>query len=88
MHINATSADKLNGINLEITQRLFRGPDCYPWMQVYAWLPVKTISGRWVWWQHIYKRRSWVVWGQSFHTEPEVEYGDIFDVLENPCLDD
>ena len=66
---------------MEITQRIWDGPDCYPWMEVFAWLPVRTVSNKWVWCRKIYKRRYWVVWGQSFHMEPHVEYGELFDVI-------
>lgn len=66
---------------MEITQRIFDGPDCYHWTEVYAWLPVRTISGKMVWLQKIYKRRFWVVWGSGFHTEPHVEYAELFEIL-------
>lgn len=72
---------------MEITQRIWDGPDCYPWREVYAWFPVKTIGGRTVWMQRVYKRRFWIVWGNSFHMEPEVEYAELFDIIadENPA---
>ena len=59
------------------------GADCYPWRQVYAWWPVKTISGRYVWREKIFKRRVWVVWGTGFHMEPVVEYATFFDLIGN-----
>ena len=46
---------------MEITDGLFTGPDCYPWMKTFAWLPVKTIGGRYVWLQTVYKQRFWAV---------------------------
>lgn len=59
------------------------GCDCYPWHEVYAWWPVKTISGNYVWRQKVFKRKVWVVWGQAnFHMEPEVQYASLFDLLE------
>lgn len=64
-----------------ITQRLFNGPDCYHWREVFAWLPCRTISGKYVWFRKIYKRRYWAVWGTGFHMEPHVEYGTVFDML-------
>lgn len=70
-------------ITLEITQRIYDGCDCYPWRQVFALWPVKTLSGRYVWFRKIYKRRFWVVWGTGFHMEPEVEYAELFDILKN-----
>ena len=57
------------------------GADCYPWREVYAWFPVKTISGKQVWMERVYKRRVWVVWGTGFHMEPEVQYATAFDLL-------
>ncbi len=59
------------------------GCDCYPWHEVFAWLPVKTISGKRVWWEKIYKRKVWIVWGTGFHMEPEVQYADVFDMISN-----
>ena len=66
---------------LEITQRIHDGADCYPWREVFAFWPVKTISGRYVWLRKIYKQRFWIVWGASFHMEPEVEYAELFEIL-------
>jgi hypothetical protein len=67
---------------MNITQRIFDGPDCYPWREVYAWWPVKTIKGKYVWLSFVYKQRFWAVWGQTgFHMEPEVEYATLFDIL-------
>ena len=63
------------------TQRIYDGVDCYPWHEVFAWLPVKTVGGRYVWLRRVYKRKFWVVWGTGFHMEPEVEYGELFDIL-------
>lgn len=68
---------------MEITQKIFDGPDCYPWREVYAWWPVQTISGKWLWLCKIYKRKYWAVWGTGFHMEPCVEYGTVFDMLDS-----
>lgn len=57
------------------------GCDCYPWYEVFAWLPVKTVSGKYVWGKKIFKRKVWVVWGTGFHMEPEVQYATAFDML-------
>lgn len=57
------------------------GVDCYPWHEVFAWWPIKTISGRGVWWKKVYKRRVWVVWGTGFHMEPETQYATAFDLI-------
>lgn len=66
---------------LDITQIITDGVDCYPWREVYAWWPVKTISGKRVWREKIFKRRVWIVWGTGFHMEPEVQYATIFDLI-------
>ena len=68
---------------MEITQRIHDGADCYPWRPVFALWPVRTIGGQWVWLRKIYKRKFWVVWGTGFHMEPEVEFGDLFDILKD-----
>jgi len=69
---------------LEITQRIYDGPDCYPWRRTFAIWPVTTINGRRIWLKTVYKRRFWAVWGTTgFHMEPEVEYAELFDVLTN-----
>ena len=57
------------------------GADCYPWKEVYAWLPVKTITGKTIWGKKVYKRKVWIVWGSGFHMEPEVQYATAFDLL-------
>lgn len=66
-----------------MTQRIFDGPDCYRWREVFAWWPVKTIHNKYVWMNFVYKQRYWAVWGTGFHMEPHVEYATIFDILEN-----
>jgi hypothetical protein len=66
---------------LQISSRIYDGCDCYPWHEVFAWWPVRTVNGRYVWLRKIYKRKFWVVWGTGFHMEPYVEYGDLFDIL-------
>jgi hypothetical protein len=57
------------------------GCDCYPWREVYTWLPVKTITGKKIWMEKVYKRKVWVVWGTGFHMEPEVQYATILELL-------
>jgi hypothetical protein len=74
-------AGKLQPGGMLITQRIFDGPDCYSWRQVFALWPVKTVSGKYVWLRKIYKRKFWVVWGTGFHMEPHVEYGTLFDMI-------
>lgn len=68
---------------MEITQRITDGADCYPWRKIFAFWPVKTIGGKYVWLRTVYKQKFWAVWGNGFHMEPEVEYAELFDILAN-----
>ena len=70
-------------IDVNVTERIYNGYDCYEWRLVFAWWPVKTVSGKYVWLQKVYKQKFWVVWGRGFHMEPEVEYAEFFDILRN-----
>ena len=67
---------------MEITQIITDGADCYPWREVFALWPVKTVSGKRVWWKRVYKRKVWIVWGASFHMEPDVQYATAFDLVD------
>ena len=66
---------------MKITSIITDGCDCYPWHEVYAWLPVKTVTGKYVWGKKIFKRKIWVVWGTGFHMEPTVQYATTFDII-------
>ena len=57
------------------------GADCYPWVEYFAILPRKTVTGKRIFWTKAYKRKVWVVWGTGFHMEPEVQYATAFDLL-------
>jgi hypothetical protein len=51
------------------------------WTPVFVWFPRRTISGKWCW-GRCYQR---VVWCYDLMAiEPEYQYGDLFDVLQNP----
>ena len=74
------------GWNLEyatmnVTQIITDGADCYPWTETFVILPKKTITGKRLAWQKLYKRKVWVVWGTGFHMEPETQYATAFDLL-------
>ena len=71
----------LNFQKMNITQIITDGCDCYPWHEVYAWWPVKTVYGKRIWLEKVYKRKVWLVWGVSFHMEPETQYATAFDLL-------
>lgn len=63
--------------------RIYDGADCYPWTECYAWLPVRTVTGRYVWGKKLYKRKVWIMYGDNgFHMEPEVEYATAFDLIK------
>ena len=66
---------------MKVTQIINDGCDCYPWHEVYAWLPVKTITGQTVWMDRVFKRKIWLVWGIGFHMEPVVEYATMFELI-------
>lgn len=76
-----------------VHQRFYDNPDSHHWRKVFAWWPVQTISGRWIWLRKVYKQRFWAAgsptgWGGNFHIEPVVEYGDLFDVLKEDHNED
>lgn len=79
--VNRSIGWNLDRTTMEITQRIHNGADCYPWREVFALWPVKTIGNRYVWLRKIYKQKFWVVWGTGFHMEPHVEYAELFDIL-------
>lgn len=66
---------------LSITQVITDGAGCYPWREVFALWPIKTISGKRIWWKKVFKRRVWVIWGTGFHMEPIVQYATVFDLI-------
>jgi hypothetical protein len=68
------------GISMEYTI-ITDGADCYPWRETFIVFPKKTITGKKVAWQKLYKRKVWVVWGTGFHMEPEVQYATLFEIL-------
>lgn len=72
---------------VRVSQRIFDGPDCYHWREVFAYWPVKTISGKTIWLRKIYKQKFWAVWGTGFHMEPTVEYAELFDLLTHDRSD-
>ena len=82
-NINRSIGWHLDQANMKVTQIITDGCDCYPWHEVYAWWPVKTITGKYVWGRRIYKRKVWLVWGSSFHMEPETQYAEFFEILKD-----
>ena len=82
LKINRSIGWNLEYAAMKVTQIITDGADCYPWREVFVWFPwVTTVSGKRIWWQKVYKRRVWVVWGTGFHMEPEVQYATAFDLL-------
>ena len=76
------------GWNLEyatmnVSHIITDGADCYPWKETFVIFPKKTITGKRLAWQKLYKRRVWVVWGTGFHMEPETQYATLFEILDN-----
>jgi hypothetical protein len=68
---------------MNITQIITDGADCYPWTETFVIFPKKTITGKRLAWQKLYKRRVWVVWGTGFHMEPETQYATLFEILDH-----
>jgi hypothetical protein len=52
----------------------------YPWQEVFAWFPVKTINGKQIWLKKVYMRKVWLM---DFHMEPIYQYATLFDLLAN-----
>ena len=67
--------------NMEMTQIITDGADCYPWMKTFVMWPRTSIGGTKLFWEKAYKRKVWVVWGTGFHMEPEVQYATLFEIL-------
>lgn len=81
VNINRSIGWNLDRATMKRTQIITDGADCYPWREVFAYWPVKTVTGKGVWWKKVYKRKVWVVWGTGFHMEPETQYATAFDLL-------
>lgn len=64
-----------------IYQIINDGAGCYPWKKAYTVLPVRTIGGEIVWFEKVFKRKVWVVWGTGFHMEPLTQYATIFELI-------
>ena len=77
--------NSLNGssMNTVMNTVITDGAGCYPWKKTFVILPRKTITGKRVFWEKVYKRRVWVIWGTGFHMEPEVQFGTLFEILDN-----
>ena len=67
--------------DMKITSIITNGCDCYPWTEMFFFLPKKSVSGQWIWWRKAYRRKIWAVWGNGFHMEPVVQYADMFEIL-------
>ena len=61
---------------------IYDGVDCFPWTRCFVILPRRSITGKRLFLEWVFKRKVWIVWGGSFHMEPEVQYADIFEILE------
>ena len=83
INVNRSIGWNIDNANMKVTQIITDGADCYPWREVYAWLPVKTVTGKYVWRTKVFKRKVWIVWGTGFHMEPEVQYATAFDLINS-----
>lgn len=66
---------------MNVTKIITDGADCYPWTEYFAIIPRYSINGKLIFWEKAFKRKVWLVWGVSFHMEPEVQYATIFDLI-------
>jgi hypothetical protein len=82
LKVNRSIGWNLEYATMKVTEIITDGADCYPWREVFAWWPVKTVTGRGIWWKRVYKRKVWVVWGTGFHMEPETQYATLFEMLQ------
>jgi hypothetical protein len=60
----------------------------YNWRPHYAWFPVKTVRGKWIWLKPIYKRVARFCYPAAIYKDI-VQYGTSFDILSivDPVLD-
>jgi hypothetical protein len=81
---NPKQIKKLYGMEWEkvnVTRVITDGAGCYPWVETFVILPRRSIGGAPLFWSKAYKRRVWLVWGDGFHLEPEVQYATVFDLI-------
>lgn len=71
----------LDRAEMQRTDIITDGADCYPWTETFVIWPRKSVSGKPLFWTKAYKRRVWIVWGTGFHMEPETQYATAFDLL-------
>jgi len=71
----------LDRAEMERTDIITDGADCYPWKETFVIWPRRSITGAPLFWTKAYKRKVWVIWGSGFHMEPEVQYATAFDIL-------
>lgn len=81
-NINRSLGYNLDIMKMKVSQVIIDGADCYPWKETFVIWPRRSVSGAPLFWTKAYKRKVWVVWGESgFHMEPEIQYATIFDLL-------
>ena len=71
----------LDRAEMERTDIITDGADCYPWRETFVIWPRRSVTGAPLFWTKAYKRKVWVIWGSGFHMEPEVQYATAFDIL-------
>lgn len=52
------------------------------WKKRYAYIPVKLINGKWIWFKPFYSRIFIGLGGSGFFKE--IEFADLFYVITNP----
>ena len=62
-----------------------------PWEPWFAWRPVTTITGQWIWWRHIYRKYAntyvdhddftWYHYADEFEILQQTGFDQEFDIL-------
>ena len=60
-------------------------PYCYNWKPWFAFFPVKTISGKIIWWKSIYKRKVRIRYDNPYMNPivDTIQYGTALDLIHN-----
>jgi len=56
------------------------------WREVFIVFPRKTITNKLICLRKIYRRRIWL--SDGFHSEPEYQYAELFDMIKENHEDD
>lgn len=64
----------------EVSFRIItEGEECTPWKETFIIWPRLSINDKKLFWQKVFKRRVWIVWGTTY--DMETQYATAFDLL-------